>query len=83
MGKSNKFLQTRCVVVALVETWLKGEEEIVVEGYVWFGRNRKSLYRRVVRGSGGLLVCEEVLERYTVEVLDADVEDVGEVKSGK
>ena len=44
-------------MVALVETWLKGEEEIVVEGY---------LYRRAVRGFGGLLVCEEVLERYTV-----------------
>ena len=66
-----------------METWLKGEKEIVVEGYVWFGRNRKSLYRRAVRGSGGLLVCEEVLERYTVDVLNADVGYVGEVKSGE
>ena len=24
-------------VVALMETWLKGEKEIVVEGYWWFG----------------------------------------------
>jgi len=28
-------------VVALVQTWLKREEEIVVEGYQWFGRNRE------------------------------------------
>ena len=47
-------------VVALVETWLKGEEEIGVEGYWWFGRNRRSLHRKAVRGSGavGLLVCD-------------------------
>ena len=26
-------------VMALLETWLKREEEIVVDGYRWFGRN--------------------------------------------
>ena len=30
-------------VVALVETWLKGEEEITTEGYRWFGGNGRSL----------------------------------------
>ena len=30
-------------VVALVETWLKGEEEITMEGYRCFGRNGRSL----------------------------------------
>ena len=65
-------------VVALVETWLRGEEEIVVEGYRWFGRNRRNLHRKAVRGSGGvgLLVREEVLEKWAVEVIDADVEDI-------
>ena len=65
-------------VMALVEAWLKREEEIVVEGYRWFGRNRRSLHTKAVRGSGGvgLLVCEEVLERCIVEVLDTDVEDL-------
>ena len=65
-------------VMALVETWLKREEEIVVDGYRWFGRNRRSLHRKAVRGSGrvGLVVYEEALERCVVEVLDTDVEDV-------
>ena len=27
-------------VVAVVESWLKGEDEAVVEGYKWFGNNR-------------------------------------------
>ena len=46
-------------VVALVETWLKGEEEIAVEGYRWLGKNGRSLHWK---GSGGveLLVCEGV-----------------------
>ena len=35
-------------MMALVETWLKGEEEIVVEGYRWFGRNRRNLHRNAV-----------------------------------
>ena len=69
-------------VVALVETWLRGEEEIAVEGYRWFGRNRRNLHRKAVRGSGGvgLLVREEVLEKWAVEVIDADIEDILWVK---
>ena len=36
-------------VVALVATWLKGEEEIALERYRWFGRNG-SLHRKAVEG---------------------------------
>ena len=51
----------RLDVVALMETWLKGEEEIVLEGYQWFDRNRRKLHRKAVEGSGrvGLLVYGE------------------------
>ena len=38
-------------IVALVKTWLKGDEEVVVDGYKWFGNNRKHLHRKAVRGS--------------------------------
>ena len=37
-------------VMALVETWLKEDEVIDVKGYLWFGRNRRSLHRKAVRG---------------------------------
>ena len=42
---------------------LKGDEEVVVERYKWSGNNRKHLYRKAVRGSGGVgvLIREEVL----------------------
>ena len=65
-------------VIALVETWLKGKEEIMVEGYRWFGCNRRTLHRKAVQGSGGVgvLIRQEVLKEYAVEVLDSDVDDV-------
>ena len=68
----------RLDVIALVETWLKGDEVIGVECYVWFGRNRRSLHRKAVRGSGGvgLLIHTEELEGWEIEVLDTDVVDV-------
>ena len=40
-------------VVAVVESSLKGEDELVVEGYKWFGNNRRHLHKNAVRGSGG------------------------------
>ena len=33
-------------IVTLVEPWLKGDEEVVVERYKWSGNNRKHLYRK-------------------------------------
>ena len=54
-------------IAALVEIWLKGDEEVIVEGYKWFGNsNRKHLHRKAVTGSGavGVLIREEVLKHY-------------------
>ena len=54
----------------------------LVEGYTWFGQNRRHLHKKAVRGSGGVgvLIREEVLKSYQVEILDTDVEDVLWVK---
>ena len=45
----------------------------MVEGYRWFGHNRKGLHRKAVRGSGGVgvLVRDNVLVECGVKVLDA------------
>ena len=45
--------------------------------YRWFGCNGCTLHRKAVRGSGGVgvLIREEVLKEYAVEVLDSDVDD--------
>ena len=65
-------------VVAVVESWLKGEDKLVVEGYKWFGNNRRHLHKNAVRGSGGvgILVREEVLKHCSVGILDTSVEDI-------
>ena len=65
-----------------METWLKAEDVLAVEGYKWFGQNRRRLHKKAVRGSGGVgvLIREEVLKLYQVEILDIDVEDVLWVK---
>ena len=49
-----------------------------MDEYRWFGQNRKGLHRRAVRGSGGvgLLIREEILEGYMIEIVDSDVEDI-------
>jgi len=62
----------------IVKTWLKGDEEVVVEGYKWFENNRKYLHGKAVKGSGGVgvLIREEVLKRYQVEILEAEIEDI-------
>ena len=53
-----------------------------VQGYKFFGHNRKQLNKRAKRGSGGVgvLIRDEILNEFTVEVIDSEVEDVMLVK---
>ena len=62
--------------MALVETRVKGDKEVLVEGYKWFGYNRKHLHRKAVRGSSGVgvLVRVQVLKCYQVAILEGEVE---------
>ena len=52
-----------------------------MQGYK-LGHNRKQLNKKAKRGSGGVgvLIRDDILYRYTVEVIDSDVEDVMWVK---
>ena len=65
-------------VVAVVEAWLKGEDEVVMEGYRWIGHSRRRLHKNAVRGSGGVevLVKEDLLKHCTVQVLDVSDKDI-------
>ena len=55
-------------IACLSKTHLKGDEEIYVEGYVFFGLNRQIDIGRVYRGSGGvgLLIKNELLANYSL-----------------
>jgi hypothetical protein len=51
---------------------LRGDNGIDIEGYTWFGNNRKLISRKAVRGSGGvgILVRDSVLKYFTVTVVE-------------
>ena len=51
-------------IIAVVETWLRGEEVIEVDGYRWVGRNRRGLHRKAVRGSGGVGLLNLMLRTF-------------------
>ena len=65
-------------VVAVVESWLTGEDEVVMEGCRWIGHSRRRLHKNAVIGSGGVGVLDKeyLLKHCTVEVLDVRVEDI-------
>ena len=65
-------------VVAVVESWLTGEDEVVMDGYRWIRQNRRRLHKNAVRGLGGVggLEKEDLLKHCTVQVLDVSVEDI-------
>ena len=64
--------------VAVVKLWLKGEDEVVMEGCRWIGHSRRRLHKNAVRGSGGVTVMEkkDLLKHCMVQVLDVSVEDI-------
>jgi len=41
-------------LIGVCETFLRDDSEIHLEGYSWFGNNRKQVSKRAIRGSGGV-----------------------------
>ena len=65
-------------LIGIVETHLKGDELLAVDGFKWFGRNRKTLHFRARTGSGGVgfLVKNEILHDFNVITLDDSNDDI-------
>ena len=55
-------------LIGIVETHLKGDELLAVDGFKWFERNRKTVHFRARTGSGGVgfLVKNEILHDFNV-----------------
>ena len=64
--------------MAVVKSWLNGEDEVVMEVYRWIGHSRRRLHKNAVRGSGGVGVLEkeDLLKHCMVRVLDVSVADI-------
>lgn len=63
-------------IICLTETHLSGNNEISLEGYKFFGNNRKITKKRGVKtyGGVGILVKNTVFEEYSVSVVARDYE---------
>ena len=69
-------------MACLVETWLRGDEEVEYDGFKWFGQNRSQLNRKAVRGSGGvgMLVKSSLCKLWSGEIVNVEAEDIMWVK---
>ena len=70
---------SECELIGVMETHLKENESIKVEGYCWYGKNRMT---NVNKGSGGMgiLVKDDILGSYTVGELSLDSEHLHGIK---
>ncbi|VDI68964.1 Hypothetical predicted protein [Mytilus galloprovincialis] len=65
-------------IIGVCETFLKNDDNIEISGYQWYGHNRKFKNAKTKRGSGGVgvLIKVEVLDNFSVSILDSSVEDI-------
>ena len=68
--------------MALSETFLRGNERLNIDGYVFYGHNRENLHRNATRGSAGIgiLVKRDILESFTIQILDIEFEGIMWIK---
>lgn len=59
-------------IIGLAETHLIGNSNINVEGYSWFGQNRRSLHFRARKGSGGVgfLIKNTLFKTFDIRICD-------------
>ena len=60
-------------ILGVIETHLKNEDSLKIDGYTWFGNNRKQLHINARCGSGGvgILIKNSLLMEYTCDVIDS------------
>lgn len=65
-------------ILGLAETHLVGQSVVDIEGYAWFGHNRKHIHVRARTGSGGVgvLVRNDVLVNYNVDKVSDSVDGI-------
>ena len=59
-------------IIGIAETHLTGKNTLQLDGYKWFGNNRKNLHVRTKTGSGGVgfFIKVELLNCFDVSVMD-------------
>ena len=65
-------------ILALAETHLYKDDVLNINGYTWFGLNRKIIHINARKGSGGVgfLIRNDLLENYDVTILNKEHEGI-------
>ena len=65
-------------IICLCETFLRDEHSLNIEGYSWYGNNRKCISKRAIRGSGGVgvLIKQSVLNQYDIATVTDKYEGI-------
>ncbi|XP_060597076.1 uncharacterized protein LOC132750994 isoform X1 [Ruditapes philippinarum] len=65
-------------IFSICETHLTREKVINVDGYVWFGNNRKNIHVNAVRGSGGvgILVKARLFKVFEISIIESSFEGI-------
>lgn len=76
--RSNVVKALELDIVCVCETFLIGEQELDIEGYIWVGNNRKVISKRACRGSGGvgILVRACILDCFDIAVVSNKFEGI-------
>ena len=68
----------RRVIQSLDLAFLRGNDELHLDGYTWLGNNRKELSKRAIRDSGGvgLFIRDSLFLNYSVGITDNKTEGI-------
>ena len=80
----NHILRSSCVlncdidILGISESHLTGSEVLHLEGFTWFGHNRKEIHRNAKAGSGGVgfFVSNHLVSEFNITVCDNSCEGI-------
>ncbi|CAG2196716.1 unnamed protein product [Mytilus edulis] len=69
-------------ILGLAETHLTGNTGINIDGYTWFGLNRKEIHIRAKTGSGGvgILIRNDVRDEFNINIVEDNTDGIIWVK---
>ncbi|CAC5385800.1 unnamed protein product [Mytilus coruscus] len=65
-------------ILGIAETHLMGSNSVNVDGYCWYGHNRRNIHIRAKNGSGGvgLLVRNDFDQQFHIEIVDDNTDGI-------
>ena len=63
-------------IIGIAETHFRGNGQLEIDGYEWYGQNRRNIHRNAKCGSDcvGFLVNNDLLSEFNITILEDSVE---------